>query len=318
MTLSAAASAAHGAPFRFLDLPAEIRKEIYRYLLVFPVISIRPRRYDGNRGYVSVYGETCFEKSITAKDFVVDFAEGQKQSEPKQVLHTNALCVNRQINQEAVVALYAENVFKLTFAEYYCAFFGSLNPEHANMITRIALEADRNRPQDPFESFYHWYGRLDKVEEALDLRRRPFVNTKTYLHRFHSIHFADLKRLELHFQIGSHLFCRGTYQQLKTTGMVKRNEQAFEEKLRRLDRLRKTLDEAATYKDEHERLSAKQPPPLILEVEHSEADSSEVVLGIQRRTDIRPGYVTERDDPMKQKLHDLNQMMLRLRDERIR
>ena len=46
-----------------------------------------------------------------------------------------------------------------------------------------------------------------------------------------------------------------------------------------LDRLGKTIDGATACEDELEQISVKQPPPLILEVERSEANSTEVIPG---------------------------------------
>lgn len=77
--------------------------------------------------------------------------------------------INKQIYQEAVVILYTENAFKLVELWHYCAFFGSLNKDCADMITRVALEADGPFVYDTFLPFHHWYGCMDRVEDILKL-----------------------------------------------------------------------------------------------------------------------------------------------------
>jgi hypothetical protein len=81
----------------------------------------------------------------------------------------------------------------------------------------------------------------------------------------------------------------GTYQGLDCSLEARSCEPWFQRELADLDRLRKKIDRATACEDELGQISIKQPPPLILDVEHSEADSTEVIPGLKRRSDTRPG-----------------------------
>jgi hypothetical protein len=141
----------------------------------------------------------------------------------------------------------------------------------------------------------------------------------------------------------------GTYQGLDCSLEARNCEPWFQGELAGLDRLRKIIDGATACGDELGQISIKQPPPLILEVEHSEADSTEVIPGLKHRSNAHPGFRFEREDTsfnqvknvrikcynvtlrtsnapprhhggaeaVKQKFFDLNQAMQRLRDERV-
>jgi hypothetical protein len=189
------------------------------------------------------------------------------------------------------------------------------------------------------------------VEEIL--KPSTDVRTKLLLDKLGSIHLPASKRLEVQFQYGSTLMTyrrTGRYQAPDRSLDARHCEPWFQRKLADLDCLRKTIDEAALHNDEHRQLPTKRSLPLILEVDYSEADSTEVVPGLRRRSDIHPGFAFEREDQsfdrvknirikccnislrtsnapprhhggaeaVKQKLFDLNQAMLRLRDERVR
>jgi hypothetical protein len=72
-------------PTRFLDIPLELRRQIYHYLLVRedPIIV---KRLLGN-----------------------PYTPGQSQG-----LHSNILCVSKQINHEALEVLYGDNTFHVS------------------------------------------------------------------------------------------------------------------------------------------------------------------------------------------------------------
>lgn len=142
----------------------------------------------------------------------------------------------------------------------------------------------------------------------------------------------------------------GTYQGLDCSLEARNCEPWFQRELADLDRLRRKIDGATACEDELGQISIKQPPPLVLEVEHSEADSTEVIPGLKRRSDAHPGFRFQGEDAsfgrvknirikccnvtlrtsnapprhhggaeaVKQKPFDLNQAMLRLRDKRVR
>jgi hypothetical protein len=170
-----------------------------------------------------------------------------------------------------------------------------------------------------------------------------------------SVHLPALKRLEIQFQYASKLmtFQRGGsdhgYQRRESSFLAKNCEPWFQTNLANLDRLRKAFGELATNQEEDGHEMTKAPSPLNLEIEHSEADSTEVIPGISRRCDKIPGFRVPRDDPsldsvqsiqikccnvslrksnepprhfggaraIKQRLFDLNQAMLRRRNENL-
>jgi hypothetical protein len=341
------AEGARATRFGLLGLPAEIRKEIHRHLLVLPVISIVPRKYLAKTGCILPYHKPCFDEFTTHNDFSIDFYEDRMLLRPRQVLHTAVLRINKQIYHEAVVIMYAENVFKLVALWHYCEFFESLNTEYANLVTRVALEADGPLGYDIFAPFYQWYGRMDLAEEVLE--PSTDVRMQSLVDKLRTVHLPALKRLEIRFQYGSTLmnFHQGSAYQGPARSLLARNcEPWFQRNLANLDRLCKTCGEGAADQDE----SRQAPPPLILEVEHSEASSKEVVPGLRNAPDIYPGFRFDREDPsldrvqticikcchvslrtsnapprhfggaqaVKQRLFCLNQAMLRLRNERVK
>lgn len=182
------------------------------------------------------------------------------------------------------------------------------------MITRVAIEADGTAESlargfwggcslDPFEVFYHWYGRMDKMVESL----KPLTTgqrERGILPKIYSIQFENLKRLELRFQIGSHLIPRGTHQVFDPADSVTLREQLFEKELENVEQPRKTLAEVAPSNYGHEQSSpAHALPQLIRGIEHSEVDSTEVVPGMHTSTDTQLGaatgfgYVAKCEDP---------------------
>jgi hypothetical protein len=81
-------------------------------------------------------------------------------------------------------------------------------------------------------------------------------------------------------------------------------EQLFEKELGKVEQLRKTLTEDVPSNCEHKQSSPTHAlPQLVLEIEHSEVDSTEVVLGMHTSTDTQLGaatgfgYVAECEDP---------------------
>jgi hypothetical protein len=161
------AEGAYETSFRFLDFPAEIREDIYRNLLVLSVIKILSRNHRRKTGCIRTFKRPCFDRFISYSDTAIAFSEDRMLLRPRRAPQTGGLRINKQIYHEAVVVLYAENVFKLVALWHYCAFFGSLNKDYANMTTRVALEADGPFVYDIFLLFNHWYGRMGRVEEIL-------------------------------------------------------------------------------------------------------------------------------------------------------
>jgi hypothetical protein len=102
ITLSAAASTAHGTHVRLLDLPAEARSKVYGNLLVLSLINIIFRKHRRQTGCIRAYNESFFDKSITDKELYVNYDEDGQLSRPTQILQIDILCLNQKTYQEAL------------------------------------------------------------------------------------------------------------------------------------------------------------------------------------------------------------------------
>ncbi|KAI9725189.1 MAG: hypothetical protein M1828_003370 [Chrysothrix sp. TS-e1954] len=187
-------------PFRFLDLPSDVREMIYKQVLlleraveIWPMPSVRPDTFDRKPGAVDAMEHKHLRKTLSPK----------------------LLRVCRQVYQEGGDVFYGENEFRFTWHQAWWAFHGFLdtigivNQSRLKHITIAApgLEQDRVFSKTGMGNF-----------QGVVLERKHLGRTRITpdladciaecLNVFHS-KFSNLKTLDLviHHQPEAHITC---------------------------------------------------------------------------------------------------------------
>ncbi|KXS96360.1 hypothetical protein AC578_3084 [Pseudocercospora eumusae] len=133
-------------PFRFLDLPAELRDEIYELALVEPngltlVSRTKNSRRSVTRGSISItntksyYGKTCRRIWYSQR---IDGSQTSIESHLERQLIPNLLAVNQQIRFEASSFLYKQEIV-LDDTSTLFQFIATIGPYNRKLINDIVV-----------------------------------------------------------------------------------------------------------------------------------------------------------------------------------
>lgn len=124
----------------FMDLPVEIRCEIYGYVLEEPTpIKLRiqfHKKKNGPREIVRIFHRR------DPKHHGQVYDKKTKSWIPKQYTHSSILLVNRQINEEATPVLFAQNGYFLETTAALRDFLELIGASNVRHLRRIIIGAD--------------------------------------------------------------------------------------------------------------------------------------------------------------------------------